>query len=452
MEKEYFESVPVPKAIIKFAVPTILSQLVTLAYNLADTFFVGHTNDPNQIAALTLSFPIFMLMTAIGNLMGIGANSMMSRSLGRGEPEQAKRASAFGFYGGIFLACVLSVFLFLFMRPVLTVVGASRDTYGYTSSYLLWTVVIGGVPTVTSLLLGHLIRAEGNAKQASIGMSMGGLINIVLDPILVLQYNMGVVGAAVATAVSNVLAMIYFFCILYRNRNVSVISINPKALRNCRYVFSEVLLVGFPAALIIILGCSANIVLTHYMAPYGDMNVAAFGIVQKVGTITIQITVGMTQGIMPLIGYNYAAGNRSRTREINRDAFIMLSVYTALCLVLIEMFPGQIIGAFIPEEENTVVIGAAFLKRWILCAPGMCFVSMFNSVFQAMGKWKQSMFLSVFRQAILLIPLLIVLNREFGLYGLIWSQPVSDTLSLLLGILLYILFLKKMDSADLKKC
>jgi Na+-driven multidrug efflux pump len=173
------------------------------------------------------------------------------------------------------------------------------------------------------------------------------------------------------------------------------------------------------------------------MAPYGDLNVAAFGGVQKIGTITIQITIGITQGIMPLIGYNYGAGNRSRTREIIRDSVLMLGGYCAVCMVLIELFPGALIRAFIPEAQ-TIAIGVEFLRRWILCAPGTCFVLLFNSIFQSMGQWKQSMFLSIFRQALLLIPMLIILNRVIGLYGLIWSQPISDTISLLLGAVMYL--------------
>ncbi len=152
-------------------------------------------------------------------------------------------------------------------------------------------------------------------------------------------------------------------------------------------------------------------------------NVSSYGVVQKIGTITIQITIGMIQGIMPLIGFNYGAGNLSRTRGIIRDSVILLAVYSILCLVAIELLPRQLIRAFIPEE-NTVAVGIGFLRRWILCAPGMCFVMLFNSIFQAMGKWKQSMFLSAFRQALLLIPLLIILNRVMGLYGLVWSQPI----------------------------
>ena len=442
MDTKYFASVSVPKAMIKFIVPTILSQLVTLLYNLADTFFVGHTNDPDQMAALTLSFPIFMFLTAIGNLMGIGANSLISRALGAGDLKRAEKSGVYGIYGGILLAVLFSIVMALFMRPVLNLVGASENTYYYTASYLKWTVVIGGIPTVISLVLGHLVRAEGNTKQASIGMAIGGLLNIFLDPVLISWDDLGITGAAIATAFSNCIAMLYFFSVLYRNRKKSVLTLYTKDFTLEKNIIAQIILIGFPAALVVLLGSTANIVLTHYMAPYGDINVAAFGVVQKIGTVTIQITMGITQGVMPLIGYNYGAKNYRRTREISRDTFIILAIYAAVCLIIIEAFPAQMIQLF-TSEADTIQVGTSFLECWILCTPGMCFVNLFNTIFQAMGKWKPSLFLSLFRQALLLIPLLIVLNHVIGLYGLIWSQPISDTSSLVLGIILYRILLKK---------
>jgi len=441
LEKEYFESAPILKSIGKFAIPTVLSQMVTLIYNLADTFFVGRTGDPNQIAALTLSFPIFMLLVAIANLMGIGANSLISRSLGLKQYSTAKKASAFGFYGSILVTIIYAVVLMIFMKPILTMVGASSATYDHTSSYLLWTVIIGGLPTVMNLVMGHLVRAEGNSKQASIGTALGGVINIILDPILVLVLGMGITGAAVATAISNFIGMIYFFVVIFKAKDKTVISLSLKHISFSPMLISEVILVGFPAALVILLGSAGNIVLTHYMSPYGDINVAAFGIVQKIGSIAIQISVGLTQGIMPLIGYNYAAGNHTRTKDVCKYSFIILIIYAILCVLLIELFPEPIISIFI-DEANTVALGVDFVKRWILCAPGMCMVMMLNSIFQAMGKWKQSMFLSVFRQAIMLIPLLILMNNLAGKYGLVWSQPLSDTTSMLIGFVLYFIMLR----------
>ena len=437
MEQKYFTTVPVPRAIIKFAVPTILSQLITLIYNLADTFFVGHTGDPNQVAALTLCFPIFMLMTLVGNLTGIGANSLISRSMGREDKLTAARASAFGFYGAILLMLILIAVLRSCMTPILTAIGASEQTLGFADSYLTWTVVIGGLPTIVQLMMGHLLRAEGNTRHAGIGMGLGGILNILLDPVFVFALDMGVAGAGMATALSNTVSMGYMLLVLYCSRGSTVLTLSPKYLGWYPKIMKEVILVGLPAAMVILLGSSANMVLTRCMSAYGDTAVAAFGVVQKIGTVTIQITIGLTQGIMPLIGFNYAAGNGARTRSIIRCSFLVLAVYTLCCMGVIELMPGQLMRAFIPEAQ-TVALGATFMRRWILCAPGMCLVMLFNSVFQAMGKWLQSTVLSMLRQGILLIPLLLILNRFMGMYGLVWSQPLADTAALILGVVIYI--------------
>jgi len=450
-EKNAFEEMPVPRAIVKFAVPTVLSQIVTLLYNLADTFFVGHTNDPAQVAALTLSFPLFMSLTMIGNLFGIGANSLISRSLGTGNRKKAEETSTFSFYGAIAAVILLIVILSSFMSPILHAIGAkTNDSFNATESYLRWTVIFGGIPTVASFTLGHLIRAEGNTRQASIGMAVGGILNIILDPVFVQGLNMGASGAGLATFISNIVSLGYLISVVFRSKD-TVIILNPLKIKFVPSVIKDVILVGIPASAIIMLGSAGNMVLTHYMSDYGDVSVAAFGVVQKVGTVTIQITVGLTQGIMPLLGYNYGSGNMNRVKEINRWSFMILGVYAVLCIVIIEIFARQLIIIFINESE-TVELGTEFMRRWILCAAGMCFTCLFNSIFQAMGKWIQSLLLSVIRQGILLIPCLIILNKSIGAYGLVWSQPISDTVSLLIGILMYIGILHGLrKSSEIKK-
>ena len=432
-DQDAFLGLSAPRAIAKFAVPTILSQLVTLLYNLADTFFVGHTNDPSQVAALTLSFPLFMSLTMVGNLFGIGANSFISRSLGQGARDRAAKASTFAFYGALASVLLLIAALAAFMTPVLKAIGAvTPESFAATKAYLTWTVLYGGVPTVATLMLGHLIRAEGNTKQASVGMALGGFLNIGLDAVFVPVLGLGAEGAAIATFLSNIVAVLYLLRVILRNRE-TVIVLDPAKLRLEAAIMKQVVLVGLPAASIIVLGSSANVILTHLMSEYGDVSIAAFGIVQKIGTIAIQITVGLTQGIMPLLGYCYGAGDLKRFREISRWAFLLLGIYAALCIVVVEVFAGTFIRLFIAEPA-TVEKGVRFLRIWFLCAPGMCFTNLFSSVFQAMGKWVHSLALSVIRQVGFLFPLLITLELLMGEMGLVCAQPIADTGALLLGI------------------
>ena len=441
--QEAFLNLPVPQAVAKFAIPTILSQMVTLLYNLADTFFVGHTNDPSQVAALTLSFPLFMSLTMVGNLFGIGANSFISRSLGQGARENAAKASTFAFYGAIGGVLVIIAVLSAFMTPILKAIGAvTPESFEATKAYLTWTVLYGGVPTVASLMLGHLVRAEGNTKQASIGMALGGVLNIGLDYVFVPVLGLGAEGAAIATLISNVIAFLYLLQVVLRNRD-TVIVLSPAGLHLEVPIMKQVILVGIPAAAIIVLGSSANIVLTHFMSAYGDVSIAAYGIVQKIGTIAIQITVGLTQGIMPLLGYCYGAGAIRRMKEISRFSFLLLGCYAAFCILVVELFAGAFINLFI-SEPATVEKGIQFLRVWFFCAPGMCFTNLFSSVFQSMGKWIHSLALSVIRQVGFLFPLLVILNLTVGEMGLVCAQPISDTAALLLGIGIYRSLVRKL--------
>ena len=443
--KDVFQGLSAPRAIAKFAIPTILSQLVTLLYNLADTFFVGHTNDPAQVAALTLSFPLFMSLTMVGNLFGIGANSFMSRSLGQGERGRASQASTFAFYGAMAAVLVLIAVLAAFMTPILTVIGAvTPEAFRATKDYLTWTVLFGGIPTAAALMLGHLIRAEGNTKQASIGMALGGFLNIGLDAIFVPVLGLGAKGAAIATFLSNIVAFRYLFLVIRRKKD-SVIVLNPAKLRFDPWIARQVILVGIPSAAIIILGSSANIVLTHFMSEYGDVSIAAFGIVQKIGTIAIQITIGLTQGIMPLLGYCYGSKDYVRMKEISKLSFIILGCYAALCILVVEVFAGTLITIFI-QDPDTVEKGIRFLRVWFLSAPGMCFTNLYSSIFQAMGKWLHSLMLSVIRQALFLFPLLIILNAVIGEFGLVCAQPIADIVSLFVGTCFYISLSKKLDT------
>ena len=433
-KSEIFEKKSVPGAIAALAIPTILSQIITMIYNLADTFFVGHTGDPAQVAALTLVFPVYMLLTGIGNLFGIGANSRIARCLGAGDPEGARKTCGFAFWCGLGATAVLLLLLGLFLEPILRVMGASDDTIGPARGYILWVMLVGGLPTEASLLLAHMLRGEGCAKEASTGMMLGGILNMILDPIFIFPLGMGVAGAGFATMLANVACLLYYIFVMARNRGTSVITLNPKWFST--HGAGDILLVGLPAAMIIALGTSANVVLTRLLSAYGDLPVAAFGVTQKFGTVTMNISIGLTQGIMPLIGYNFGARNFKRVKSVCRYSFGILFAFVAVFFVVYQLIPTTLMRLFV-SDAATVELGTEFLKRWSVCVPGMTFIFLFNSIFQAMGLWKRSLLLSVLRQGLIFIPCLFLMDHFLGMYGLVWSQPVADWISLGLGILLY---------------
>lgn len=432
---EIFEHKPVPMAIASLAVPTILSQVITMIYNLADTFFVGHTGDPAQVAALTLVFPLFMLLTGIGNLFGIGANSRISRCLGVGDRQGVKSTCAFAFYSSMTVTAVVLIILGVFLDPILRLMGASSDTIGPCRGYIIWVMLVGGLPTEASLVLAHMLRGEGSAREASFGMMLGGILNIILDPIFIFPLGMGVAGAGFATMLSNVVSFVYYILVLRKNRDSSTITLHPRwyTTQNA----GDTLLVGLPAAMVIALGSSANIILTRLLSAYGDLSVAAFGVTQKFGTITMNISVGLTQGIMPLIGYNFAAKNFPRVKSVCKYSFLILFSFVAVLFALYQLIPNLLMQIFV-SDGATVELGESFLRCWSFCVPGMTFIFLFNSIFQAMGMWKRSLLLSVMRQGLIFIPCLFLMNAVMGMYGLVWAQPVADSISLLAGIGLYL--------------
>ncbi len=433
---ELFKNTPIPRAIAALAIPTVLTQIITAIYNLADVFWVGRTGDPDQVAALTLAFPLFMGLTLIGNLFGIGGNSFIARSLGAEKWEQARKASTFSFYGALAVTVVFGAAVYLNMDPLLRLIGASDATIGYTRQYLVWVLLAGGLQTEASLMLGHLLRAIGEAKKASAGLMLGGLLNIALDPLLIFGLKMGAPGAGVATCLSNTAALIYLL-VQWRRLHTDIVDLRPAHFSLQGHIVKSVLLVGFPSALIILLASTGNMVMTRCSSAYGDVAIAAFGVTQKANLLVAYIANGLAQGVMPLISYNYVAGAGERVRRVIRLSTLLLLCFAVLTVALLELLPRQYMLAFISDEE-TVALGTRFLRILCLPIPCQCVIIIMNSIFQAIGKWKYSLALNVARQGVLNIPMLLIMDRLFGLSGLVRAQPIAELFSLLFALGLFL--------------
>lgn len=437
--KEIFESMPVPKALATLAIPTIISQLITMIYNLADTFFIGQTNDPYKVAAASLAYVLFFIMNALSNLFGIGGGSLISRLLGQEKGEEAKKVCSFSFYGTIAVTFVYCLVCFIFMEPLLRLLGASDNTLGYASAYTLWVVVIGGIPSTLSMTMAHLLRSEGYAKQASFGLGMGGVLNMILDPLfmfVILEPGLEVTGAAVATMISNVCALLYFVCIFIKLRGRTVLSVSPKYIGSGSKYIGQIFSTGFPSALGSFLSCVANITVNNLTSGYGDIPVAAMGIVKKIDMLPMNVGMGLCQGMMPLVAYNYASKNYKRMKSVTNCARISGIVFAGLCIVVFELFASQIVGMFIVEPE-TLRLGTEFLRICCIATPVMICNFQMSYTFQAMGKGPQSLLLSACRQGLINIPLLFLMNHLFGLYGIAWTQLLSDGITLIISFALY---------------
>lgn len=433
---EIFENMPVKKAVIKLAVPTVIGQLVVLAYNLADTWFVGQTKDSVQVAAVTVSFSVFIMLNAIGNLFGVGGGSLISRMLGRHEYDKAGKAASFVLWGGGIFAVIYSVLVFAFRSRLLAVLGADTEVFPFAHQYLFWTVVIGGVPTVLSLVLSNIVRAEGKASIASIGTAVGGILNIILDPIFIFAMNMKVEGAALATCISNVVSMVYFFAYLLKNRRAGMIPITPLPRKLDKEVIGGVFAIGIPSAMQTILSALSNSVMVRFMANYATSAVAGFGVAQHLETASMQVILGISTGVLPLIAYSYAAGKHERMKQTVRFSGTLALLIAAVFLASYEAFAPLIVKVFIPDSE-TIAFGAAFVRLRSVAVLFMAVTFVLVAVFQGTGAAKEAFVISLMRKGIIDIPLMFLMDHVFPLYGLMLVQPIVEFCGMLFAMILY---------------
>ena len=426
---ELFESLPIPKAVMQLAIPTVISSLVMVLYNLADTYFVGMLNDPIQNAAVTLAAPVLLAFNAVNNLFGVGSSSMMSRALGRGDMDTVYKSSAFGFYCALISGILFSLLYTVFSAPLRDVLGASEETAKATGEYLLWTVSFGAAPAILNVVMAYLVRAEGAALHASIGTQSGCFLNILLAPIFILPWglNLGAAGAGCATFLSNCVACLYFFVLLFVRRGRTYVCISPRQFRPTVRIVRGVCGVGVPASIQNLLNVTGMTVLNNFAASFGSDAVAAMGIAQKINTVPFQIALGISQGIMPLISYNYASGNTRRMKK----TFFFTARISLMFLILVMLgylfFADSLVRMFM-QNEGIVAYGTAFLRGMCLAMPFLCMDFLAVGVFQACGLGKNAFVFAILRKIVLEIPALFLLNWLFPLYGLAYAQLVAEVI------------------------
>lgn len=428
-----FETVPVPKAVLTLAVPTVISQLITVLYNMADTFFVGQLGDPELVAAATIAMPLFILLTGIANLFGMGGASLISRCLGVKNDAKAHRASVFCVYAGLCTAAVYGLAVFAFRPVLLPLLGATAADYDLTYQYLFWTVTVGGVPTVFNSLMSHLVRAEGASRQASIGVIFGGLLNIALDPLFLFAFHLGLKGAAIATMLSNLAAAIYFLLYLYRHRKTTVLRLSPRFFSLGDHIPGEVVAVGLPSFMISAMAMLSNAALNHIIAGQNDFAVAGMGIAKKINTTAFAVAQGITQGTLPLIGYNFSAGNRVRLRSVVRFTAVFSVLLSLVLLAAVQLLTGRIVGCFI-SDAVTVNYGKKFLHIISLAYPTTAVTFMAITLFQATGRKGAPLLLSMLRKGCVDIPLMFLFHSLIGVTGVAWATPAADTLAMAISL------------------
>lgn len=436
---EIFRDAPVPKAVISNIIPSIISMIMVLVYNLADTFFIGQTKDALMVAAVSIATPVFLLFMAVGMLFGIGGTSLISRMLGEGNESKARHTSAFCFWSGLSIGIVAAVLILVFAKPICIAVGASEDTLAYAQQYL--SIVAFGIPfLIISNSFSNIIRAEGNAKTAMTGMVVGNLLNIVLDPIMILFFHWNVAGAAIATVIGNVFSAVFY--IAHMTSKKSPLSIHPHDYRISDRIASGVLAIGIPASLNSILMSCSNILINNVMMRYGDMAVAGLGVAMKVNMIVVMLLIGLGTGIQPLLGYCYGAGNRKRYLAVLKFSLCLAFCLSLVMTVICYCGAGPLVTAFL-DNADAFSFGMSFARIYIYSGPIMGILFVLINAIQSTGAAIPALILSVSRQGLLYIPILTLFSHIFHTPQLIaMAQPITDYLSVLLAVVLFLITYK----------
>ena len=438
---EVFESMPVPKAVFKNALPAMAAMLMVLVYNLADTFFIGQTHDALQVAAVSLATPVFLIFMAVGTVFGMGGTSVISRALGEGRKDYAKKVCSFCMWGCVIVGVVMAALFLIFMEPILSLIGASSDTWDLAKTYLM-IVVCSGPFVLISNCYANVIRTEGESGRACMGQLLGNLLNVVLDPIMILGFGWNIAGAAIATVIGNVFGAGYY--ISYFLRGKSSLSVRLKDFTLREKVCSSVLAIGVPAALGSMLMSVSQIIINSQMAEYGDMAIAGMGVAMKVVTITGMVCIGLGQGVQPLLGYCVGAKLWKRFRDVFKFSFIFSFILGVVLTVICYLFTNQIVSAFL-ADVTAFDYAVQFAKILLTTSPIFGVFYVLTNALQAMGAATASLVINLSRQGIIFIPVLFILKAVLGLTGLVWAQPVADILSILLAAVLYVNTYKKLS-------
>lgn len=424
---ELFEKTSIPKAIAKLAIPTILSSLVMVFYNLADTYFVGMLNDPIENAAVTFVAPVLLAFNAVNNLFGVGCSSLMSRSLGARHYRVVKKTSAIGFYCTLFFAAIISIGCLLFSSPLISMLGADASSYQSTFDYMKWTVMFGAIPAILNVVLAYMVRSEGASLHASIGTMSGCFLNIILDPIFILPWglNMKAAGAGCATFISNCVACLYFFILLKSKKDSTFISLKFRYFSLDKSILFSIFAVGIPASIQNLLNVTGMTILNNLASSYGTTAIAAMGITYKINMVPSQIALGLSQGVMPLISYCYASNNYQRMKNAIITSMKVCAGF-ALCASFIYFIKADFFIAMFMSNQEIVNYGTRFLRGYCLGIPFLTFDFLCVGVYQAIGNGKLSLFFAIARKIILEIPALLILNMLFPLYGLAYSQFTAE--------------------------
>ena len=440
-------TMPVRKAIIKLAIPTIIANLIQVVYNMTDTFFIGRLGPGSEsmVGAIAVCMPVFMILQSFGNMFSIGGASLISRLLGQGEKERANSAAAIAFWTALTVCTTLTILSLIFIDKIILLCGATGEITRHARTYLFYMLL--GAPFIgMQMALNGLLRSEGATNQSMKGMVTGSILNMILDPIFIFSLNMGIAGAAIATTIGNIVG--FSINISYYLRKKSIISISPKNYRFEASYFTSIFKIGIPASFGMIL-MSTGLLIGNAVAATIDLTgnlITANGVAHRLTNISMMVTMGLTQGCQPILGFSYGAKKFRRLFSAVKFTMICGSCICVCFALTFNLLADAWIKIFIVDQQ-IIELGARIMRMLTYSMPVMAVQMTLMTVFQALGKTVQSLIISLGRQGLFFIPAILLFSRMWGLDGYIAAPLFSDIFTTALSVTLFLFMRKKMPTA-----
>lgn len=446
-ETNIFERSSIPKTYFTFSIPVVFSMIVSIIYNIADTYFIAQTQNTLLVAAVSLCAPVFTVLMALGNIFAQGGSSLTSRLLGKKMYADIRRVSSFCFYLALITGAAAEAVLLIFRTPILYMLGADADTFSFAGSY--YTVFSLGAPfIVVSFIHSNLLRAEGMSRESMIGTVGGVMINIVLDPIFITGLNMGAVGAALATDIGYLGSVVYFLIVVRKKSRV--LSVNPRNIPVPGGYAAQIMGIGISAALSNITQSLCVILTNKFLLSYGNDRIAAMGIALRVSSIVYLVLVGFSFGGSPLIGYCYGAGQKERLQKLFRFVFGFLSSLAVIMEVVLMILARFAMRGFL-QDPTIIREGALMLRLQLVTMVFAGLILAMTIIFQSTGKTAEALILSVCRQGVIFVIVLTVTSRLFGYMGILTAQAAADAVTMVISAALFARSFRSLDNKTQKK-
>ena len=443
----YLKSAPITKAIARLSIPMMIGMSVNTIYNVINAFFIGLLHNTEMLTAVTLGLPIFTVLMAFGNMFGAGGGTFITRLIAKKEIEKARKVAGYTFYSSIVSAVLLAILALFTITPIVKLMGADTTTIiNYTKNYSL-TVFLGGFSIILNFTLEQIVRAEGASKESMYGMFISSALSLVFDPLFILILKFNVIGVALAMVLANIGSSIYY--IYYLETKSEHLKGFIKHFKLSLKDKIEIYKIGISELLLTVFLIITTLLLNNFSIAYGDSVVAGFGIALRIVQVPEFLSMGLSLGIIPLIAYNFSNKNLTRLKESIKQSSLWILLLSGTFVTLVYIFREPIINLF-SKDPSVLNIGQYIMLAMLISALFNGFTTLFTGIFQASGQGIPSTIMSV-TQGILYIPIVIILHSFFGLQGIIWSMTITEIITCMTGLILYIIFSYKMKGAVVLK-